>query len=321
MKFAVAGFCALSCCAAGSDYRPEARVNGTLRVWGSAQMFGLVERWERGFARYHPDVRFENHLYGAVSAIAGLYTGVAELVVSREIWPIELLAFQQVRGYSPVSFDVATGSFDVPTKSSSLDIFVHRDNPVAQLGFTQLAGIFGASGAVRTWGDLGLTGAWRDRPLHLYGYRPDNAGSQLFASLVFGRNSLWNCRYQGFENATTTSGKRIDAGQQALDALTRDPLGIALSNIHYATKQVKAVAIARADSGPWILPSRESVRSRTYPLTREVYIFVDRTPNAPLNARCREFVKYVLSRNGQADVADEGDYLPLADGAVPKATR
>ena len=135
-------------------------------------MVELVERWQRGFSRYHPEVRFENHLYGAASAMAGLYTGVADLAVSREIWPVETLAFEQVLGYEPTAIEVATGSFDVPTKSDSLDIFVHRDNPISGLTLAQLGAVFGDR---RKWGDLGLKGEWADKPVTVYGFKLDNA--------------------------------------------------------------------------------------------------------------------------------------------------
>ncbi len=294
-------------------YHPETRVAGTIRVWGSAQIAELAERWEKGFVQFHPGVKFENHFYGAVSAIAGLYTGVADLVISREIWPVETLAFQQVRGYKPTGFDVATGSFDVPTKSSSLDIFVHRDNQLSRITLSQLAAIFGAGHNVKNWGDLGLRDAWQNRPIRTYGYTPENAGARLFASLVSGGNPLWACNYKGFENVAAPNGGRVDAGQLILEALALDSMGIAISNVHYANTSVKVIAVAQRDSGPWVLPSRESVRNRTYPLTRPICVFMDRAPRTAPAPKCREFVAYVLSREGQLAISLEGAYLPLPD--------
>lgn len=138
-------------------YHPKIQAGGRIRTWGSAQMLELIELWQKGFQRYQPRVQFENHMKGAVSAIAGLYTGVADLALSREIWPIETLAFGQVVGYKPTAVEVATGSFNVPTKSDSLEIFVHRDNPVSQLGLSQLKAIFTAeqnrgAARIRVWG-------------------------------------------------------------------------------------------------------------------------------------------------------------------------
>lgn len=290
----------------------------TIRVWGSAQMQDLVERWQRGFSKHHPAIRFENHLYGAASAIAGLYTGAADMVFSREIWPIETLAFEQVLGYQPTAFEVATGSFDVPTKSDSLDIFVHRDNPISRLTLAQLDTIF-RSGGARVWGDVGLQvgrGAeWDNRPMHEYGFKFDNAGMLLFANLVMKGVAQWNSILHDFGNATAPNGSRIDAGRLILDALAKDPNGIAISNAHYVRPEVKMLPIAAKESGPYVAPSRETVADRTYPLTRRVYAFVNQPPGGPLHSprdsKNREFLLYVLSREGRQDVVAEGDYLPL----------
>ena len=270
----------------------------TLRIWGSAQMTELTENWERGFAKAHPQIHFENHMYGAVSAIPGLYTGVADIAISREIWPIEEQAFEQVTGHKVTAFEVATGSFDFPTKSSALHIFVHKDNPFRELTVQQLGRIFGWGGDVLSWKDLG---GGADKPIHAYGYKIDNAGAMLFASLVMHGSLQWSCGFQGFGNQALADGKRIDAGQRILDALARDPWGIAISNIHYARPEVKAIAIGGS------APSLKTTQDRSYPLTRSVYVFV----NGPIGASVKDFLRYILSMPGQRDVERERAYLPL----------
>ena len=105
---------------------------------------------------------------------------------------------------------------------------------------------------------------------------------------------------QGFGNQALPDGKRIDAGQLILDALARDPWGIAISNIHYAGPAIRPVAI------DGIIPSRATTQDRSYPLTRSVYLFVNR-----IDPRVKDFVAYVLSNLGQRDVEREGAYLPL----------
>lgn len=289
-------------------YRPGRPVKGAVRVWGSAQMLELVERWQRGFCRYHPDVHFDNHLYGAASAIAGLYTGVADLAVSREIWPIETLAFEQVLGYKPTAIEVATGSFDVPTKSDSLDIFVHRDNPISGLTLAQLGAVFGDRGK---WGDLGLKGEWADKPVTVYGFKLDNAGMLLFNDIVMKASGRWNPGIRAFGNQSTPDGQRVDAGRQILDALCKDRYGIAISNLHYARSEVRVLPIAVRAGAPYVTPTTEAVRNRTYPLTRPVYLFLNCRPQRAIDPLHAEFVHYVLSREGQADVEAEGAYLPL----------
>jgi phosphate transport system substrate-binding protein len=261
-----------------------------IRCWGSAQLAELVEFWEVDFARSH-SARFENGMYGAASAMGGLYGGAADLVVSREVWPIESMAFEQVLGYPPVALEVATGSFDVPTKSDSLDIFVHKSSAITRLTFTELAAIFSG----------------KDTRFHTYGYLLDNAGTRLFESRVMGADSRFGVAYRPFGNVARTGSERIDAGQLILDALARDPAGIAISNIHYANAHVKLVAVSEGDGKPYVLPTRATVQDRTYPLTRSVYVFIKRDASAAVVG----FVRYLLSAAGQAKVAQEGGYLPL----------
>jgi phosphate transport system substrate-binding protein len=263
----------------------------TVRCWGSAQMAALMDRWQGDYSRAHPGIRFELHLYGAASAMGGLYAGAADLVLSREIWPIESLAFEQVLGYKPLAVEVATGSFDVPTKSDSLDIFVHKSSPVSRLTVAELGAIFSGRDA---------------RFSHTYGYLIDNAGTRCLQQLTGIR--LANS-YREFGNLAKTGSVsgRIDAGQLILDALADDPQGIAVSNARYANASVKMVAISPRQGEPYVMPSRETVRTRNYPLIRSVFVFLRKdSPPAVVT-----FVKYVLSAAGQRQVAEEGDYLPL----------
>ena len=270
-----------------------------------------MQYWQKGFSKYHPAIQFENHLNGALAAIASLYTGVADLAISREIWPVEAMAFEQVLGYGPTSVQVATGSFDVPTKSDSLEIFVHKDNPVSGITLAQLRAAFGSAKDIRGWGDLGLTGEWKDKPIHPYGYRIENAGMMFFRDIVLPGGMKWNCGLQEFGNETTAGGTRVDAGRRILEALARDPYGIAISNAHYARAEVKALSLSGGEGKPFVAPTKESVLNRTYSLARAVYLYVNRAPGKPLDSKLGEFLRYVMSREGQRDVIVEGAYLPL----------
>ena len=302
---------ALPTCAGADDaasaYQPESRSSGAIRCWGSTQMEDLLRRWQTGFVLSHPQIRFENHMYGAASAIGGLYARAADLVLSREIWSEESQAYAQVKGHAPMVFEVATGSFDVPTKSDALGIFVAVGNPLGHLTLAQLAAVFTGS-AAKVWGDLGLTGTWASRPIHNYANLYDNAGMRLFRDLVNAGAPDWNWETKAFGNLPAVGGGRTDAGQRILDALAADPDGIAISNPHYASAAVKSLAIGRGADGPFFPLTRETVRDRNYPLTRGVFLYVDR-----LDARLTEFLQYVLSTAGRADVEREGDYLPLPD--------
>jgi phosphate transport system substrate-binding protein len=298
------------------QYQPHLAVSGVIRCWGSAQMVQLMENWQHGFQRFHPSVRFDNNMKGAASAIGGLYTGVADLSLSREIWPIESLAFEQVLGHKPTIFDVATGSYDVPTKSDALGVFVSAKNPISRLTMEQLDSVFG-SRHVYSWGELGVEGEWSNQPIHPYVYPLDNAGALLFRSAVLRRTGRWNEDVTEFGNLEKPGGGRVDAGQRILDALASDPYGIAISNPHYAGPLVKALGLALSAAGPYVPLTRDTVASRAYPLTRGVFLFTDR-----LDSRISEFLRYILSREGRDDVIREGDYLPLPESvALQELTR
>jgi phosphate transport system substrate-binding protein len=286
--------------------RAQTPDSSTIRVWGSAQMAGLMRLWQKGYSKHQPAVQFEIHMNGAVSAIAGVYTGVADLALSREIWPVETMAFEQVLGYKPTAVEVATGSFDVPTKSDSLEIFVHKDNPVSKLTLSQAAAVFGSEHS-RVWGDLGLRGDWADKPINGYGFKFENAAAMFFSDVVLKGSRRWNCNVKGFAGA--------DAGGLILEALAQDRYGIAISNVHYARPEVKAVSLGA------VAPTKENTLSRTYPLTRVVYAFLNRAPGKPVDPKVEDFLRYVLSREGQQEVLSEGAYLPLPAQIVTEQLR
>lgn len=300
------------------DYVPAGRVKGTVRVWRSAQMQGLMRLWESGFRRYQPEVHFEEELKGTVSAMGGLYGGATDLaLMGRGIWPEEAMAYTQVIGAAPTGVEVAMGSFDVPTKADALMVFVRHDNPLSNIRFEQLALLFGCSEHVPpTWSEAGVSGLMGKQPVHVYGYMHDNAAARFFRARVLGGAS-WNCALHGFANRQSPGKPRIDSGRQIMDALSADPLGIAIANIHYATPAVKALAVSKGVGLPFIPVDRADYAAGRYPLTRMVSIYFNCGP--PLG-RCepavREFVRFVLSRQGQHDVSREGAYLPLPDSVI-----
>jgi phosphate transport system substrate-binding protein len=309
------------------DYHPEQQVTGVLRSWGDDHMAAMMKNWEDGFHRYQPGVYFSDSLKGTASAPFGLFENVADLaLMGREIFTYEYYGIYRRSLMVPVEIAVATGSFDVPHKSFALTVFVHRDNPLTQLTLGQLDAIYGDArtggwqglnwdrGAargpeknIRTWGQLGLTGAWADRPIHLYG--PPGVypgGATFFQRRVMGGADTWA---EGLREYGDRAKMMAD--------LSSDPLGIAYTGMCYRTEQTKPLAIAETAAGPYVEATRASVASRDYPLSRLVYLcFAPDQPNGDpadprVDPKVREFLRFVLSREGQAAVAREGDYLPL----------
>ncbi|HVC02231.1 MAG TPA: substrate-binding domain-containing protein [Steroidobacteraceae bacterium] len=307
------------------SYTPGRQVSGTIRLWGhgaydrSRDFIGsLVRAWERGFRRYQPGVHFENHLVGTATAAEALYTGNADLaLLGREIWPPEVAAFKEMFGYPPTGVNVATGSFNVRNRDYALVIFVHKSNPLDKLTLEQLHAIFGAEcrgcGPVaRSWGDLGLSGAWRDRPIHLYGLPISRGFARFFEDEVFIGRRLWRPSLREFADLKGSRGGATDGGQRMLDALAQDPDGIGYAGLLYTNPDVKPVALAARPGGPYVEPTETNVLAHRYPLTRMITIYLNRAPGRPVDPKLEEFLRFVLSREGQQDVLRQGrGYLPL----------
>jgi phosphate transport system substrate-binding protein len=294
-----------------AEYAAAQKVSGTIHIWGSPQMGDLLKLYEQGFVKVQPAVRFDNELKGTLTAVSGVYTGRADIgLLGREIWPTEVQAFEAIEGHAPTVIDVATGSFDVSKATFALMIFVPKSNPIASLSTEQLERIFASSKRpIRTWGDLGLKSDWASRPIHLYGFDVNNDKSQIFSQLIFSKGERWNSGLNEFSNIAGPNG--ADAGELIVQAVAKDPDAIGISNVHYAAPDVKALALSAPEQKVPVAPTRESVTSRDYPLTRAVYMVVNKDATHQPSAAVIEFLRYVLSRQGQQAVMQEGNYLPL----------
>lgn len=303
-------------------YTPNHQVAGVIRSWGSPQMGDLLHRYEEGFRKIQPSVRFDDNLKSTVSGVAGVYTGRADIaLMGREIWPSEVQAFESVTGHSPVSIEIATGSYDVPKATYALMIFVHRSNPITGLSTIQLDHIFGDTlqKPIRTWGDLGLKGAWANRSIHLYGFSTDNDKALIFSRIIFKQSARWNCNLHEYSNASGVA--EADAGDLILQAVAKDPAGIGISNIHYAQQSVKVLPLSTQDQESPVAPTRENIASRRYPLSRAVYVVFDRRSDSTANPIVLEFLRYILSSQGQEDVRNDGMYLPLTSRIAEEQRR
>jgi phosphate transport system substrate-binding protein len=314
------------------EYRPEQKVSGNIRIWGLNYLAdcNLARFWEEGFRKYHPESRIAWYTPTALVALPGLYTGQADIGASREITFDETLTFQRIFYYLPLEISMVTGSYDVPGWANALAIFVHKDNPIAKVTFRQLDGLFGAArrggydgttwhpdrargpeGNIRTWGQLGLTGEWKDKPINVYGLNLKYHQQLRLERRVFGGGSMWNENLREYSNYARADGTLATAAGELMKDLSQDRYGIAYSGIQNATPQTKLLAVAEKDGGPFVELTRENVRNRSYPLYGEEYWYVNRRPGSPLDPKVKEFLRYVLSREGQDAVQRDAHYLPL----------
>jgi len=299
-------------------------LHGTIRIWGNPYIPGLVQAWETGFQKSHPGISFTTHLKGTEAAMAGLYGGIADVVfIGREPYAPEIEAFTDWFGYPPTGLKITSGSYATQHKTFALMVYVHKDNPLAQLSLAQLDAIYGearlrgAPEPIRRWGQLGLTGAWADKPIHVYGYNFDTGMAGFFRLTVMQNSPRWNPELKDFDNGRTAGGEVINAGTYILDAVAKDPEGIGFANVLFENPKVRSVALGERDGGPFFAPSVETAWRREYPLTRYSTVFINRPPGKPVDPKVREFLRYILSRDGMQAVVEDAAFLPL-NGEVIK---
>jgi phosphate transport system substrate-binding protein len=308
----------LACAQDMPVYQPSPIAPGVIRALGNSHMDKLTEIWEEGFRAHQPGVRFENTYLGTANAIAGLYLKTADVaLMGREVMPMEDIAYRRVFPASPLEVAVATASFNVPLETFAFAIFVNRRNPISRLTLEQTDAIFGAErkrGApapITTWGDLGLTGDWAARPLRLHGYEIGSGLDYFFELRVLGGGHKWNPGFHEYANAYAEGRKLLaNAGDLIVKAIAEDEAAIGFCGFGHATDQVKALALSE-DGRRYVPLTRENVLDRSYPLTRTVYIDVN---SAPANPLVQEFLRYVLSAEGQKGVERQSVYLPLPAG-------
>ena len=313
-------------------YQKRATVKGVLRLWGHGSfrrdfMGRLVKRWFAEFQTHYPAVELDYRMYGTASAVGALYSGRGNLaLLGEEVSPDAARAFLRARGYAPTVIPVATGSLDANFFDYAHMIFVHRDNPLRQLSLTALDAIFGAEHRrgrrnVRSWGELGLAGDWAKRRIQPYGWKVDEDFALFFRERVLLDSHRWNNDLREFVHVTRNDGSQYDHGQQILDALANDRYGIAISNVRYQVPPVRPIALAWRPGGKYVLASQASLIDQSYPLARIIPAVIDRAPGAPIEPVVREFLRYLLSREGQQAMLDNSDYLPISPVVATREQR
>jgi phosphate transport system substrate-binding protein len=322
-------------------YKPEQKVSGTIRMWGSNYFTDspLADYWIQEFQKYQPDVKFALHLKTTLHAIPGLIFGMSDIgPMGRQITWDELLSYQRERNHLPIGIVAVTGSYDVSGWNPPIGVYLHKDNPLSKLSLQQLDGIFGAqrSGAwrelvwdkslargpeknIRTWGQLGLTGEWANKPIHVYGYNLQFHFPQEIESRAFGGVSgKWNENLIEYDNLAQPDGSFKLAGQLMLEDLAKDPYGIVYcaGGNAWLTPQVKPIALSVKTGDPAYELTLENVRERKYPMYADVFFYIDRDPKKPVDPKVKEFLRYILSSEGQTQVMRDGKYLPLTAETV-----
>lgn len=312
-------------------YEPQQRVTGTIRLWGSNYIVdgNLGAYWEETFRKFHPGAKFEYRMKTTIAAVPSLVFGVSDIGIGRKITFHELLLFQRYKEYDPLEVAIATGSYDVAGWQPGFGIVVHRDNPITKITMKELDGIFGAERLggwdgtswhpeyargpeenIRTWGQLGLTGEWKDRPITPYGLNARYHQATEISDRLLKASDKWAERLRIYANYVAADGK---LSRSLNDDLAKDPSGIAYvaAPTRNLPPELKMIELAATPGGPYVAYTIETLRDRSYPLYDEVYAYADLAPGKPLDPKVKEYLRFIVSREGQADVMRDGKYLPL----------
>ncbi|MEK6805247.1 MAG: phosphate ABC transporter substrate-binding protein [Pseudomonadota bacterium] len=275
-------------------YSKASGVSGNVSSVGSDTLNNLMTLWAEEFKKLYPNVNIQIQGAGSSTAPPALTEGTANFgPMSRAMKSEEIKSFENKYGYKPTAIAVAI---------DALAVFVNKDNPIKGLSIEQVDGIFssttkcGGSEAER-WGDLGLTGDWASKPIALYG-RNSVSGTYGY----FKENALCKGDYKNNVNEQPGSASVVQSVATSLDA-------VGYSGIGYKTSGVKAVPLSKEGEN-YIEADEKNALSGKYPLARSLFVYVNKAPNKAMGPLELQFMKMVLSKNGQAVVVKDG-YIPL----------
>ncbi|HEX9688175.1 MAG TPA: phosphate ABC transporter substrate-binding protein [Thermoanaerobaculia bacterium] len=291
-------------------YSKASGISGNLSSVGSDTMNNMVTLWGEAFRRLYPNVKVQVEGKGSSTAPPALIEGTAQVgPMSRKMKKEEIDKFEAKYGYPPTGVRVAL---------DGLAVYVNKDNPLTELTLEQVDAIFsktrrlGYKQDVTTWGQLGLTGEWANKPISLYGRNSASGTYGYFKEVALGKGDYKDTVKEQPGSASVVQGA------------SEDKFAIGYSGIGYTTSDVKAVKIAKKAGEPAYAEAYENVLSGKYPLARYLYVYVPVDPfksgAAKVSPLTREFLKYALSKEGQQDVVKDG-YFPLTASVVAEERR
>jgi phosphate transport system substrate-binding protein len=279
-------------------YKKTSGVTGNINSVGSDTMNNMMTLWAESFTKLYPNVKVQVEGKGSSTAPPSLIAGTAQFgPMSRAMRSTEIDQFEAKYGYKPTQ---------IRTSYDALAVYVNKDNPIEKLTLAQVDAVFSKTRkrggkAAATWGDLGLTGDWAARPISLYG-RNSASGTYGF----FKEHTLKNGDYKD-------AVKEQPGSASVVQGVTEDRYGIGYSGIGYRTSGVKVVQLAETTT--YSDGNYADVVSGKYPLNRFLYIYINRAPGKPLDPLVKEFISFILSKDGQEVVVKDG-YLPLSPEIV-----
>ncbi len=286
------------------EYKVTSGVSGNVNSIGSDTLNNLMTLWAEDFKKLYPNVNIQIQGAGSSTAPPALTEGTSNFgPMSREMKSEEIQAFEAKFGYKPTA---------VPVAIDVLAVYVNKDNPIKGLSLQQVDAIFSATRKcggekdIVRWGDLGLTGAWANRDFTVYSR---NAVSGTYG--YFKEVALCKGDFKASINEQPGSSAVVQGVTSSID-------GIGYSGIGYVTSGVRALPLSKKDGQPFVTAEASHALDGTYPLSRVLYVYINKKPNHPIDKMQLEFLKMVLSKQGQETVVKDG-YIPLPASMVTKA--
>ena len=340
-------------------YRPEFKVAGGLRIAGS-ELKGNVDLLVEGFKKFHPDaVVSTNFMTSSEGALGMMYAGVSDVAPMGDDAKItDMMPFYNTFRYVPTEISIATGGFEARGTLWPMAIVVNKANPIAQLSLEQLDRIFGsersggweigpqadnnllftakyargAASNIRTWGQLGLKGAWAGKEIRTFGYVAPGFAIN-FERKVMHWSTKWNpnfMEYVEMKEATNDAAGKAVSSDAMLETISHDKYAIGFVALMHVDgscvnpdgsrcvsyPDVKVLPLSRTDHDPAVALTADNVANRSYPLTRDAFVYLNRAPGRSLDPKVREFLRFILSREGQQIIAKAGIYSPLPESVV-----
>ncbi|MBL8644844.1 MAG: phosphate ABC transporter substrate-binding protein PstS family protein [Rhodospirillaceae bacterium] len=281
------------------DYKKVSGVEGNLKSIGSDTLNNLMTLWAEGFSKEYPNVKIEIEGKGSSTAPPALISGTAQFgPMSRPMRAGELDDFEKKYGYKPTVLRTAV---------DALAVFVHKDNPAKCLSLQQVDAIFsksrkrGLKEDITTWGQVGVTGEWADKPISLYGRNSASGTYGYFKEVALGDGDYKD------------TVKEQPGSSAVVQGVASDKFAIGYSGVGYKTADVKALPLSAKNGDSCHEASPEEAYAGNYPITRFLYVYLNKNPGRNMDPLRSEFVKYVLSKQGQMVVLKDGYYpLPAA---------
>ena len=272
-------------------YEKVSGISGSLNSVGSDTLNNLMTYWAESFQKEYPNVKVQTKGEGSATAPPALTEGTAQLgPMSREMKDTELEAFEKKHGFKPTRISVAL---------DCLAVYVNKDNPIKGLTLQQVDGIFSqtrksGNAEITKWGQVGLSGGWKDLPISLYGR---NSVSGTYA--YFKEHALLKGDFKD-------TVKEQPGSAAVVNGVANDKGAVGYSGIGYKTSDVRAIPLAKNAESPMIEATFAMALEGRYPLGRSLYIYMAKKPSEPLPPQVKEFLKFVLSKEGQEIVIKDG---------------